>query len=89
MSTPAGSKVARSCTTMSRSPNFTLPPAERSLASATSSPTGKFALGEDRQHRFADGAGGADDGDLECLAHGLMFGTAALWEWRELRALRR
>src|SRR4249919_270661 len=42
MSTPAGSNVARSCTTTSRLPNFTLPPADRALASATTSPTGNL-----------------------------------------------
>jgi hypothetical protein len=40
-----------------------------SLASATSSPTGNAALGQDRQHRLADRAGGAHDRDLQRLAH--------------------
>src|SRR3546814_9392836 len=40
MSTPAGSKLARSWTSTSSSPKATYPPAERSLASATISPTG-------------------------------------------------
>src|SRR3546814_6118927 len=40
MSTPAGSKLARSWTSTSSSPKATYPPADRSLASATISPTG-------------------------------------------------
>src|SRR3546814_12936027 len=40
MSPPAGSKLARSRTSTSSSPQATYPPADRSLASATISPTG-------------------------------------------------
>ena len=73
MSTPVGSNVARSCTTTSRAPNSTFAPAERSLASAMQFADREFALGEDRQHGFADGAGGADDGYVEGLLGSLVL----------------
>ena len=57
-----------------RPPNSTVPPAERSLASGDEFADREFALGQDRQHDFADGAGGADDGDVERSGtSGLMY----------------
>ena len=46
-----------------RSPPSSSRPAERSEAKGTTSRAGKLALAQDREHRRADGAGGADHGD--------------------------
>ena len=69
MSSPAGSAVSASSTVISRSPNGSTVPAERDGGEEADLVGREVALEQDLAHRDADLAGGADDAEVDLVAH--------------------
>ena len=67
-STPSKAPGPSACTVSSAPPKGSVRPAERSLASRRSSPSGKSRSSQDAAHRAAHDAGGADDGQAQAAA---------------------